>query len=108
MATEAEALLEVRKSIIESKMAGKVDLIKQRALRDLDRMTFTDHTDFMSYVDECAGAAPVKVAEASEDELDEIMSHIFPGQQSHSKKYLPKAGEASEAEMDEIFKSMNI
>jgi len=105
MSTEREALNEIRKSIIESRMAGKSDLIKQRALRDFERMNFDDHADFISYVDECAGATTENETEADTDTVDAIMAHLSPTN-GYTKKYVPKAGEASEAEIEAIFKHL--
>jgi len=97
--TEKEQLIEHRKQMILSKMKGKTDAEKNRAIKNIDRMNFTDHEDFMSYVKEVTGSTNSESSQkqVTERELDEIMGN-----------YIPKEGEASQSELDEVFKYLKI
>jgi hypothetical protein len=88
-------------------MAGKTESEKARAVRDIERMNFTDHDDFISYVTEVTGgeSSDSVVKPATDAEMDEAMSYLFPGQTNYVKPYVPKAGEASQVEIDDIFKN---
>ena len=109
--TDKEQLIAIRKDIIFSKMAGKTEAEKERAVKYLDRMEFNDQADFTAYVAELTGGeheAKATLKEATESEIDDIMGSIMPGYRKQGKGYAPKTGEASAAEIDEVFKHMNI
>jgi|GEM_PF-5045006 len=97
--TDREQLVEHRKQIILSKMKGKTEAEKNRAIKNLDRMNFTDHEDFLSYVKEATGSdnGESSQKQATEMELDEIMGN-----------HIPKEGQASQSELNDVFKYLKI
>ncbi len=104
--TDREQLIEIRKQIILSRLDGKQQAEKDRRTKDLHRMEFTDHEDFMSYVEDSFGKEKETTqVEATDDELDELVGGMFPRE---SVTYKPIAGEASQAELDELFKNLGI
>ena len=106
MATDREELIATRRSIAISALEGQSQQVIDRATKDLDRMNFADHQDFIGWISELKGiSAHSTVKEATEEDIDEIMEGISPWS---GKIYKPKAGEASQAEIDEIFKHMRI
>jgi hypothetical protein len=102
--TEREQLIAIRKDIILSKMEGNSQIEKDRATKDLHRMTFADHNDFLSYVEDSFGdgSGNKREPEATEEELDSIMGNIIPGYKGAGKTV------ETTSEMDELFKHLNI
>jgi histidinol phosphatase-like PHP family hydrolase len=78
MKSDSEQLLELRTSIILKHLDGQPENVKQSAIKNLHRMSFTDHADFLEYVADMYSINPPKAKseEVTEEQLDLIMENM--------------------------------
>jgi hypothetical protein len=94
--TDREQPIAIRREIALKPLEGQPNGVIDRATRDLERMNFLDHQDFLGWVGECKGTATGgKEPEATEEEIDAIFGNMGLGD-------FKTKSSTKESEMDQI------